>query len=193
MNREERKALLEELEERIRRDQEKRRELLRRDVVPVVDHELAGWDGPVRLSALFRGKDDLFFVHNMGARCPYCTLWADGFNGILSHLEDRASHVLCSPDPPEAQRSFAQSRGWRFRMVHDPGAALTRELGYTEESEEKPRFLPGVSVLRRSPDGTILRVAHDSFGPGDPYCGIWHLFALLPEGAGGWEPRLRYE
>src|SRR5690349_290747 len=48
----------------------------------VRDYTLAGWDGPVALSSLFAGKKDLIVIHNMGKGCRYCTLWADGFNGI---------------------------------------------------------------------------------------------------------------
>jgi peroxiredoxin len=192
MRADERKAELEALEESIRRDRARRIELLREDRAPVADRELLGWEGPVRLSELFSPQGDLVLIHNMGARCAYCTLWADGFNGILQHLENRAGFVVSSPDPPEAQKAFAQGRGWRFRMIHDPDARLTRELGYVEDRSGKPSFLPGVSILRREA-GSILRVAHDGFGPGDPYCGIWHLFALFEGGAGEWAPRFRYE
>jgi len=52
----------------------------------VMDYTLATRDGPVRLSQLFGDKASLFVIHNMGASCPYCTLWADGFNGLLPHV-----------------------------------------------------------------------------------------------------------
>src|SRR4029434_1336480 len=64
----------------------------------------------VKLSELFGDKDTLFVVHNMGASCPYCTLWADGFNGVFDHLRNRAAFVLASPDPPQRQQKFAQGR-----------------------------------------------------------------------------------
>ena len=32
------------------------------------------------------------------------------------------------------------------------------------------------------------------FGPGDPYCGVWHLFALLGDSMGpDWQPKFSYE
>src|SRR5262245_47587928 len=83
----------------------------------VMDYTLASRDGPVRLSQLFSDKTSLFVIHNMGASCPYCTLWADGFNGLLPHIENRAAFVVASPDDPQAQEKFKASRGWRFRMV----------------------------------------------------------------------------
>lgn len=149
--------------------------------------------GPVSLSSLFGTKDDLLFVHNMGARCPYCTLWADGFNGVLEDVENRAAFVVCSPDAPAAQGSFAASRGWRFRMVSDSDGAFTRAMGYRQERDGKVFQLPGVSAFHRDPDGSVHRTGHAPFGPGDPFCGLWHLFALLEGGAGTWEPKLHYE
>src|SRR5688500_19325814 len=80
---------------------------------PVEDYELIGSDdAPVRLSELFGEKDDLIDVHNMGKHCAYCTAWADGFNGVVQHLEDRAAFVVVSPDSPATQNEFAASRGW---------------------------------------------------------------------------------
>src|SRR5262249_60427720 len=74
----------------------------------VMDYTFATRDGPVRLSQLFGDKASLFVIHNMGASCPYCTLWADGFNGVLPHIENRAAFVVASPDDPQAQEKFKE-------------------------------------------------------------------------------------
>jgi len=39
-------------------------------------------NGKTDLSSLFADKKLLLVIHNMGQACRYCTLWADGFNGI---------------------------------------------------------------------------------------------------------------
>src|SRR5690348_4390276 len=84
----------------------------------VVNYTFVGpGDSSISLSDLFEDKKDLIVVHNMGKSCTYCTLWADGFNGVLPNVESRAAFVVISPDDPEAQRKFAMSRGWKFRMV----------------------------------------------------------------------------
>lgn len=58
----------------------------------VSDYTLTNTGGhEVALSDLFGTKDDLILVHNMGKGCVYCTLWADGFNGLSGHLADRAA------------------------------------------------------------------------------------------------------
>ena len=155
----------------------------------VQDYTLAGWNGPVQLSELFAGKPDLIVVHNMGRGCRYCTLWADGFNGVYPHLADRAAFVVCSPDPVETQREFATGRGWRFPMVSGRESSFTQDMGFGTEKG----WMPGASTFHREPTGGIVRVAKTLFGPFDPYCSIWHLFGLLAEGVNDWEPQYRYE
>ena len=155
---------------------------------PVEDYVFTTPDGTSRLSDLFGDKRDLFVIHNMGASCPYCTLWADGFNGIYDHLANRAAFVVSSPDPPEAQHRFAAGRGWRFPMVSHRGTTFAADMGYRSESGG---WLPGLSVFRRDGD-RILRVADTGLQPNDDFCTLWHFFNLLPEGAGGWEPRFSY-
>ncbi len=156
----------------------------------VEDHLLAAaGGGTVRLSELFGDKDDLIVIHNMGRGCTYCTLWADGFNGSVDHLENRAAFVVVSPDAPEVQQEFAASRGWRFRMLSNQGSGFTEAMGYGKPGA----WQPGVTTFRRREDGAVERVATSPLGPGDPFCATWHLFGLLAGGAGGWEPKVRYE
>lgn len=154
----------------------------------VEDYVFESSSGPVRLSELFGDKTDLLVVHNMGKSCVYCTLWADGFNGVSEHLENRAGFVLVSPDPVEVQQEFAKSRGWRFRMVSDQERRFTREMGYFPEDSP----WPGVTGFRRLPDGTIERVATAPLGEGDDFCSVWPMLDLLAEGYGGWEPKYSY-
>jgi predicted dithiol-disulfide oxidoreductase (DUF899 family) len=160
-----------------------------RPAEPVQDWEVTTSNGArVRLSALFGGKRELVLVHNMGRKCPMCTCWADGFNGIVPHLEDRAAFVVSSPDAPDEQREFAASRGWRFRMVSVAGTTLARDLGY---QDEKGRYWPGISVLRRSDDGSLVRVSTAGFGPGDPLGLMFKVLDLFPGGEEWW-PQISY-
>jgi len=153
----------------------------------VEDYEFATPEGKVRLSALFGGKDTLFVIHNMGATCAHCTMWADGFNGVYEHLRDRAGFVVSSPDTPERQQSFAAGRGWKFPMVSTQGTTFADDMGYRPDG----RTMPGVSVFKRRAN-KIMRVADTSFSPGDDFCAVWHLFDLLPEGAARWRPKFSY-
>jgi predicted dithiol-disulfide oxidoreductase (DUF899 family) len=162
----------------------------RADIAPeeVGDYEFATPGGPANLSGLFGAKRDLIVIHNMGVSCPYCTLWADGYNGIYHHLNERAAFAIASPDSPEVQRKFAELRGWRFPMVSHHGTSFAADMGYRDE---RGKFLPGVSVFRK--DGArIVRVSDAPSDVGDDFCPLWHLFDLLPGGIGDFRPKLRY-
>ncbi len=154
----------------------------------VQDYKLTTAEGnPVQLSELFGNREHLFVVHNMGRGCPYCTLWADGFSGVIDHLENRAAFVVSTPDSPETQSKFAESRGWRFRMVSHEGTSFASDMGYRRDD----RWWPGVSVFQRDGD-RIVRVSDTEFGPGDDFCSVFHLLELLPEGSEGWQPKFKY-
>ncbi|MBI3548819.1 MAG: DUF899 family protein [Elusimicrobia bacterium] len=140
---------------------------------------------PVRLSQLFHGKQELILIHNMGNHCSHCTMWAEGFDGLLPYLEDRAGFVVTSPDPPEVLSGFAKTRGWRFRLASTSGSSFKRDFGF--EGAHGP--LPGVSTFAKDAKGRIVHVASAGFGPGDEYCATWSLLDLLPKGADGWKPK----
>ena len=160
---------------------------------PVEDFVLEGRNGqPAPLSSFFGDHKDLVVIHNMGSGCPYCTLWADGFNGVIQHLENRAGFVVVSPDPPDVQASFAAKRGWQFHMASNADSGFTQAMGYSMDYQGRTYYKPGCSTFRLQDDGSIVRVAHVQFGPGDPYCAPWHIFALLAEGSGHWEPKFDY-
>lgn len=154
----------------------------------VADHVFRTDEGEVSLSELFGTKAQLFVIHNMGAGCSYCTLWADGYNGLYEHLADRAAFVVASPDAPAKQSKFATSRGWRFPMISDGGAAFACLMGYASE-DGKPK--PGISVFQKT-GKRIVRVSDTAGGPYDDFCAAWHLFDMLPEGAKSWQPKLKY-
>lgn len=146
----------------------------------VDDYEFTHTDGSVRLSELFGGHEDLIVVHNMGASCSYCTLWADGYNGIHQHVVTRAGFVVSSPDRPAIQKKLAESRGWTFPMVSHADSRFAADMGYVSE---KGGWMPGVSVFRREGDA-IMRVSDTGFSPGDDFCTLWHFFDMLPGGVG---------
>lgn len=162
-----------------------------RDVEPeiVQDHVLENVSGPVRLSNLFGEKKDLIVIHNMGAGCAYCTLWADGYNGLYPHIASRAAFVIASPDSPAQQQQFSKDRGWRFPMVSDRNSAFAVSMGY---ASAEGRCRPGISVFARTAKG-IARVEDVTSCPHDDFCAIWHLFDLLPGGSESWRPRFSYD
>jgi len=148
-----------------------------------------GESSPVLLDELFGDKHDLIVIHNMGRSCNYCSLWADGLNGVLDHLLTRTSVVLMNADSAAAQREIAQERGWRFRMIRDSECAFTDAMGFRTEHDGKKYMQPGYSVFHRNDVGSITRTGFDTFGPGDVYMGVFHMFDMLADGGEGWQPR----
>ena len=157
----------------------------------VTDYRLLDCEGrEAALSSLFGEHGKLILVHNMGRQCSYCTMWADGFTGMLPYLQSRAAFVLTSPDLPDTQKKLAQSRGWNFPIYSTHGTSFTVDMGFDNGDEG---LMPGVSVFVKEADGKIYRVSRAEFGPGDDFCPVWHFFELLPEGIDGWEPKPNYE
>ena len=178
----------EQLEYEIMQKSAKLAELRRAEAAePVGPYSFDGPDGAVELAGLFGSKEHLLVIHNMGQGCRYCTLWADGFNGILPHLEDAMAVVLVSKDAPGIQRRFANSRGWRFRMLsHGGGAYMTEQCVMGEHTN-----MPGAAVYGRK-DGNVVRLGRTAFGPGDLYNPLWHLLSLGRCDHGDWVPQYGY-
>ena len=158
----------------------------------VEDYIFTTSQGEVKLSELFKDKQDLIVIHNMGKGCSYCTLWADGFESSLAHLQNRTEFVVSSPDAPSVQDEFAKSRNWTFPMVSTEKNSFIADMGYARDKHTMPQTMPGVSVFCKSDDGKIYRTNQDVFGPGDDFNAVWHFFDLLKDGANNWQPKLSY-
>ena len=143
----------------------------------VEDYKFKDRDGnEVKLSQLFGNMNDLIVIHNMGKSCSYCTMWADGFNGVYTHIEKRASFALISPDAFDVQKAFADARGWKFQMYSGKDTSFINDMGFYKEKEG---YWPGASVFHKE-DGKIKRISKTFFGPGDYFCSVWHFFDMLP-------------
>lgn len=153
----------------------------------VPNYTFATTGGDVSLLELFGDHDRLLLIHNMGQGCRFCTLWADGFNGFVPHLESALALALVSKDEPESQRKFANSRGWRFRMASHGGGDYIREQTVLREQNN----MPGAVVYEREGD-TIYRKNSCIFGPGDLYCSMWSLLGLAGLGEDEWVPQYNY-
>lgn len=143
--------------------------------------------GETSLLELFGASDTLLVIHNMGQGCRYCTLWGDGFNGFLPHLESAMSVVLVSKDEPELQRQFANSRGWRFRLASHGGGEYMTE----QSVQEGAGNMPGAVVYSRN-GTTVRRKNAVIFGPGDRFCSAWNLLALAGLDEEKWTPQFAY-
>src|SRR5262249_59651351 len=141
-------------EEEIKR---KRREL---PWVPVEkDYTFDTEDGKKRLAELFDGRSQLLAYNIMygpdfeiGA-CPGCTGLADGFDGLLLHMNKRDVTLICmSRAPIDRLAAYRQRMSWQFPYVStygsdfpfDFGLALTEEqAAQIPEIQERVPNLPG--------------------------------------------------
>jgi predicted dithiol-disulfide oxidoreductase (DUF899 family) len=191
------------------RDQTERVASLRRalPVTPLEDQRFEeireGVRTPVLLSELFeRPGDTLVLMHFMyGKRqekpCPMCTLWADGYDGIVPHLRQRLSFAVLVAGDPAVFGEYARSRGWRnLRIVSAAASDLKLRLGFEEADGSQE---PGVSVFRRGPDGGLAHTYSVSaiFGPGqfrgmDLLSPFWNFLDLTSEGRGEFSPKRSY-
>ena len=153
----------------------------------VRNYEFDTLEGQTTLLDLFGGRDRLLLIHNMGQGCRYCTLWADGFNGFVPHLESAMALALVSKDAPELQRRFANSRGWRFRLASHGGGDYIREQSVMAGENN----MPGAVLYERRED-RLFRKNSCIFGPGDLYCPAWQFLAMAGLGVEDWTPQYRY-
>jgi predicted dithiol-disulfide oxidoreductase (DUF899 family) len=153
----------------------------------VRNYNFATQAGETSLLELFGEQDTLLLIHNMGQGCRYCTLWGDGFNGFLPHLESAMSVVMVSKDEPDLQRQFANNRGWRFRLASHGGGEYMTEQSVMDGAGN----MPGAVAYTREGD-SIRRKNAVVFGPGDRFCSAWNLLALAGLGEDKWTPQFAY-
>jgi predicted dithiol-disulfide oxidoreductase (DUF899 family) len=158
---------------------------------------------PVLLSELFeRPERTLVLMHFMYGKkqekpCPMCTLWADGYDGIVPHLRQRMSFAVLVAGDPGAFAEYARARGWRhLRVVGAAASDLKQQLGFEDETGAQS---PGASVFRRNADGTLVHTYSVSadFAPGhyrgmDLLTAFWSFLDLTREGRGDFMPKRSY-
>ena len=167
--------------------------------------DLQAGDAPIverRVSELFEGDKPLVLMQFMFGRkqeqpCPMCTMWADGYDGAVRHLEQRVSFGVVVAGDITAFRAHARSRGWRnLRLLSSEGTSFKRDFGM--ENEEGAQ-MPGVSVFVRGEDGAprhfytgCAMMTPDHFRGMDLLSPVWSFFDLTPEGRGSFFPSFDY-
>jgi len=87
-----------------------------------------GPDGPESLADLFAGRSQLIVYHFMfhpddKAGCPHCSLRADGFAGVIPHLNQRdVTMAVVSRAPFAKLADFQRRMGWGFKWVSSGGS-----------------------------------------------------------------------
>jgi predicted dithiol-disulfide oxidoreductase (DUF899 family) len=174
------------LEKKMGKEKEELAEL-RKKLTPVKvdEYMFKNFEGvDVSLKDLFGDKKELILIHNMGSGCAWCTMWADGFTGIVDYIESKAAFVVTSPDDFQVQRKFHQMKCWNFRMYSTKGTTFRKDMGF--ESENGPQ--PGVSSFIKK-DGEVYLISSAEIGPHDNFCVTYDLLDLLPSGWKDWDEK----
>ena len=87
------------------------------------DYVFDGPTGKQTLSELFDGRSQLIVYHFMydpswNAGCPSCSFWADNFDGICIHLNQRdVTMIAVSRAPYNQIDAYKKRMGWKFKWV----------------------------------------------------------------------------
>ncbi|HKU37323.1 MAG TPA: DUF899 family protein [Polyangiales bacterium] len=159
--------------------------------------------GQATLAELFGDKSQLLVYHLMyapdwEAACKSCSFWMDGWSGVLPHLAQRDVQVIAISQAPLAKlQAYAQRMGWSIPWVSSAGSdfnfdyrvsfsreAIARgEALYNYDGMKAPGTeMPGVSVFKKTPDGTVFHT-YSTYARGiDALNPAYQLLDLLPDG-----------
>src|SRR5919108_3087207 len=110
--------------------------------------------GEETLSDLFDGRSQLIVYHFMfgpdwDRPCKSCSFWADSFNNIIVHLNNRdVTFVAISRAPLAKLQAFAKRLGWSFKWVssHNNDFNFDYQVSFREEDLAKSRIYHNYAV-----------------------------------------------
>ena len=160
-----------------------------------------GPSGKETLSDLFAGRSQLFVDHFMfGAvwqeGCPSCSFWADTYDGVVVHLEQRdASFVVVSRAPLDKLEAYRKRMGWSLKWVSSLNNDFNRDyhVSFTPAEQNTAVYnyradgfgsseAPGVSVFAKDAAGSIFHT-YSCYARGlDALNGAYQLLDLIPKG-----------
>ena len=136
-----------------------------------------GPDGRETLAQLFAGRSQLVVYHFMfgpdwQAGCPHCSFWADNFDGIIEHLNQRdTTMVVASRASPAKLAAYKKRMGWHFKWVSSGATDFNFDFqaSFTDQAvAEKSAFYnfkrqdpgmsdrEGLSVFFKDADGSVF-------------------------------------
>lgn len=167
------------------------------------DYEFDSAEGAVSLADLFQQNSQLVIYHFMfhpdwDEGCPSCSFWADNFDRIIVHLNQRdVSMAVISRTPIEQIEAFRIRMGWGVRWLSSFHSDFNRDfqVSFTPEqiqsgdvtyNYKKRGFdgqeAAGVSVFFKDTDGVIFHT-YSTFGRGlDKLNTAYHYLDIVPKG-----------
>jgi predicted dithiol-disulfide oxidoreductase (DUF899 family) len=164
------------------------------------------FDGPggkETLADLFAGRSQLVVYHFMfgpdwEAGCPSCSLFADSFNGIVVHLNQRdVTFVAVSRAPFSKLDAYRKRMGWSFKWVSSAANDFNRgyQVSFTPEEVAKGEGyynyvtqrlfgteMPGASAFYKDPAGRVFHT-YSTYGRGlDAFMVNYQFLDVVPKG-----------
>ncbi len=106
------------------------------------EYVFEGPDGKQTLAALFDGRSQLIVYHFMfdpswDAGCPSCSFWADNFNPVIVHLNQRDTTMIAVSRAPFSKLAAYEKRmGWNFKWVSSHGSDFNFDYHVSFTPEE---------------------------------------------------------
>ena len=106
-------------------------------------YEFDGAEGKEALSDLFEGRSQLIVYHFMfapewEAGCPHCSHWADSFNGVVVHLNQRDVTMIAVSRAPYAKlAAYRRRMGWTFKWVSSAETDFNNDYRVSFTPEER--------------------------------------------------------
>jgi len=166
------------------------------------EYVFEGEHGKETLASLFDGRSQLIVYHFMyepdwDIGCRGCSFWADNFNGIIPHLNQRdVSLVAASRAPLQKLQAQARQFDWTFKWVSCVGNDFNLDFNvwFAPETLERNEAVynygsekvtapskPGISAFFKD-DGHVFHT-YSTYGRGlDMLNTAYHYLDIAPKG-----------
>ena len=167
------------------------------------EYAFEGPNGKQTLPDLFDGRSQLIVYHFMfgpgwEAGCPHCSFWADNFNDIIVHLNQRDVTMIAVSRAPYSQLAAYKKRmGWSFKWVSSSETDFNFDyhVSFTPEEMAKNAVFynytiqepgdserEGVSVFYKDPTGRVFHT-YSAYARGiDMLNAAYNYLDLAPKG-----------
>ena len=168
-----------------------------------MEYVFEGPDGKQSLADVFDGRSQLIVYHfmfhpDLDAGCPHCSHWADNFNSIIVHLNQRdVTMVAVSRAPYSKLAAYERRMGWTFKWLSSFSSDFNVDyhVSFTPEevaakqafynfAVENPRALEreGISVFYKDSNGRLFHT-YSAYARGIDMMNVdYQYLDLVPKG-----------
>jgi len=109
------------------------------------EYVFEGPKGRQTLAELFDGRSQLIVYHFMfapdwDAGCPHCSFWADNFDPVIVHMNQRdVTMVAISRAPYARLAAYRRRMGWKFKWLSSANTSFNFDYGVSFTDDERKR------------------------------------------------------